>query len=388
MKKYWWQICSIFTLICLLCLSVGVTALADTEEGTLMVVKAEVDSEQVTLTLTLPENSGVAAGKVGFNYDADKLELVSASYDGFAGAFVVVNSKNAGRIVVSLASLQEITSGGYLTAVFNLKEHTYDNSYIEFTEYQLGNASGEKLEELSTVETVPVAVECTHSWGEWTVTKEATCTEAGTRVRTCSICGETETETVAALGHDDSGEWTVVKAATCTETGIRELYCLRCGELLKTEEIPMTPHNFGDWTIVTGATCTEDGERVRECKDCGKRETEVIPALGHTEGEWIVVKEATENEEGLKELYCTVCGELLKSETIPVIATEPEETTKAEEETSKEEETTAEAEETTAIDGSNNESENTGDTGYVYIALLLLVAAGGFAAVSVKKSEQ
>ena len=40
-----------------------------------------------------------------------------------------------------------------------------------------------------------------HAFGEWTVTKEATCTEAGSRERVCE-CGEKETEVIAALGHD------------------------------------------------------------------------------------------------------------------------------------------------------------------------------------------
>ena len=43
-----------------------------------------------------------------------------------------------------------------------------------------------------------------HSFGEWTVTREATCTEAGVETRSCE-CGETETREIPALGHDWSG---------------------------------------------------------------------------------------------------------------------------------------------------------------------------------------
>lgn len=39
-----------------------------------------------------------------------------------------------------------------------------------------------------------------HSFGEWTVTKAATATEAGSRERTCSACGEKETEAIPATG--------------------------------------------------------------------------------------------------------------------------------------------------------------------------------------------
>lgn len=40
-----------------------------------------------------------------------------------------------------------------------------------------------------------------HTWGEWTETKAATCTAAGSHEHTCSECGKTESETLAALGH-------------------------------------------------------------------------------------------------------------------------------------------------------------------------------------------
>ena len=41
-----------------------------------------------------------------------------------------------------------------------------------------------------------------HEFGEWTITKEATCTEEGVRTRTCKGCSETETEAIPAKGHN------------------------------------------------------------------------------------------------------------------------------------------------------------------------------------------
>ena len=41
-----------------------------------------------------------------------------------------------------------------------------------------------------------------HVWDEGKVTKEATCTEAGVKTYTCTMCGETKTEEIAALGHN------------------------------------------------------------------------------------------------------------------------------------------------------------------------------------------
>ena len=49
---------------------------------------------------------------------------------------------------------------------------------------------------------VDVTAPCTeHKWDEGKVTKEATCTEAGEKIYTCTRCGETKTEEIPATGH-------------------------------------------------------------------------------------------------------------------------------------------------------------------------------------------
>ena len=61
-----------------------------------------------------------------------------------------------------------------------------------------------------------------HSFGEWTVTKEATCTENGERKTTCTICGYEKTEVTDKAEHT-FGDWTVTKAATEEAEGSRSL---------------------------------------------------------------------------------------------------------------------------------------------------------------------
>ena len=64
-----------------------------------------------------------------------------------------------------------------------------------------------------------------HEYTE-TVTKEPTCTDTGIKTFTCS-CGDSYTETIAALGHSYTSK--VTKAATITEEGIMTYTCLKCG---------------------------------------------------------------------------------------------------------------------------------------------------------------
>ena len=145
-----------------------------------------------------------------------------------------------------------------------------------------------------------------HSFGEWTVTTPATCTEDGVKTRTCSACGETETQTIPATGHT-FGAWTVTTPATCTEDGVESRTCSACGET-ETRAIPATGHTFGDWTVTTPATCTADGVETRSCA-CGETETRAIPATGHTFGEWTVTTPATCTEDGAESRTCSACGE-------------------------------------------------------------------------------
>ena len=109
------------------------------------------------------------------------------------------------------------------------------------------------------------------------VTKEATCTEEGVTTYTCE-CGDSYTESIPALGHEE-GEWETVTEPTCTEEGKKMLKCTRCGEVLKEEAIPAKGHVAGDWEVTKEADWINDGEQIKKCTVCGEvLETQVIPA--------------------------------------------------------------------------------------------------------------
>ena len=67
-------------------------------------------------------------------------------------------------------------------------------------------------------------------------TKEATCTQTGTKTLTCS-CGYSTTETIPAKGHVN-GDWKVTKEPTTSKSGERSLYCSVCKQVIKTETLP------------------------------------------------------------------------------------------------------------------------------------------------------
>ena len=194
----------------------------------------------------------------------------------------------------------------------------------------------------------------THSWDSGVVTKQPTCTEAGTKTYTCTSCGKTKTTEIAATGHQhteirnkkeatckaegytgdtyctdcetkvssgqaipktdhtwDNGK--VTTEATCEHTGIRTYICSVCGET-KEEETPKTDHTYDDGTVTKKPTCIETGIKTYTCTVCQKTKTEEIPATGHQHTEIRNKKEATCTETGYTgDTYCKDCGTKLSS---------------------------------------------------------------------------
>lgn len=116
--------------------------------------------------------------------------------------------------------------------------------------------------------------DCKHSWGEWGVKTDATCTKDGVKEAVCLLCGETKEEKIDALGH--SGK------AYC---GTRAR-CERCNVIFG----EAAEHQWID------ATCTAP----KTCSVCSATEGE---ALGHKGG----------NATCTIAEYCTVCGEVFGS---------------------------------------------------------------------------
>ena len=162
-----------------------------------------------------------------------------------------------------------------------------------------------------------------HVWNDGEISKDSTCTEAGEKVYTCKVCGETKTEEIAALGHSYSEEWTVDKEATCEEAGSKSHHCTRpgCDSKSDVTVIEALGHEWGEGKETKAPTCTEAGEKTYTCTRCDKTKTEAIEALGHTYSEeWTVDKEATCEEAGSKSHHCTRPGCDSKSEVTEITA--------------------------------------------------------------------
>ena len=158
-----------------------------------------------------------------------------------------------------------------------------------------------------------------HIWDEGVVIKEAGCSEKGTVLFTCHICGETKEQELDLISHTEAKEENV--EATCTEEGhTGAVVCSVCGEVLVEERIiEALGHDYGPEVIIRAATCTVAGIRESTCSRCGAVQQTVIAALGHARGDTLVTLEPTCTEEGSGEIRCTRCGELIETTTVAAL---------------------------------------------------------------------
>ena len=178
----------------------------------------------------------------------------------------------------------------------------------------------------------------------------ATCTDKGLITDTCDRCHTTKTREYDALGHD-YGEWTVSKPATCDKDGVESrvcsrdilhietrpinatghiagdvviennvdegcvgqgsydkvVYCTKCNGELSRETITTTGvgHDWDEGVVSKNATCTEDGELLFTCLQCGDTYTDVIDAHGHDYGTWTVTNYPTCDAAGEEQRICS-----------------------------------------------------------------------------------
>ena len=91
-----------------------------------------------------------------------------------------------------------------------------------------------------------------HSYGEWVVLSELSCTRKGEKYRKCESCYEYEFEEEEALGHDLS-DWKVDKEATALEEGKEIKECSRC-EYTEERAIPCPEVDWDNTTEYSKVT--------------------------------------------------------------------------------------------------------------------------------------
>lgn len=142
-----------------------------------------------------------------------------------------------------------------------------------------------------------------HNWDTGVIKKQPTCTTAGEKTFTCTVCSATRTETVSATGHSWSKEWKSdtthhwhdCENANCdvTENSAKDGYgphsggtancqakavCATCGTAYG--DLDPNGHDWDAWAVTTPATTSAAGVETRVCKwNTTHTETRDIPKL-------------------------------------------------------------------------------------------------------------
>ena len=193
--------------------------------------------------------------------------------------------------------------------------------------------------------------EIDHNFGE-PVISGPSCTTDGVSVKTCTVCGHSESEPAPATGHqyvldsetdgdclsnptttyrcENCGDtYTVagapedkhnyvrqVIAPTCTEKGYTKEVCSRCGETVLSDFTSPLGHSFS--IALSEGSCTAHGTWIYTCRRCGEVEHIAIDSSNlRTE---TVKTEPTCTESGKEDEVCTLCGATVSTKVLPALS--------------------------------------------------------------------
>lgn len=128
--------------------------------------------------------------------------------------------------------------------------------------------------------------------------------ENGYHVKRCQVC-----DFEASKHFIEVGEPEIIKQPTCTENGTGVYYCVVCGELADTVVIDMNKDSHENECLYLDAM-----NHIFACKYCDT--TDHIEA--HTWDTGVVIKQPTTTENGVRVFTCTLCKGT-KTETIDYI---------------------------------------------------------------------
>ena len=289
-------------LALLVCLSMVVSVSASEEANLIFALESKDSSveelgaavvgagEEFVVTVDIVKNEGFKNAILYVEFDAEKLELTAVKsldkdnvkvFDSGKIYIGPANSWEAGEAYTATGSIAELT--------FKVKVETDEQISIALnvSSKNVTNAAGKAnvvsvAAEALTVNVVAANHVCDkNNTVEANNAAEPTCTEAGRNADLlCAHCGKLVTEgtAIAATGHS-FGEFVVTTAPTCNAFGVQTRTCSVCGETETDATVPMVEHTFGEWKVTTAATTEAEGVETRTCSGCNKAETRSIEKL-------------------------------------------------------------------------------------------------------------
>lgn len=225
--------------------------------------------DTIKVTVSIKENPGLAGLVFKLRYDSSALSVVSATKSTEAlesSPVIQADAADAAGSYVgySFAEAQDFKGiGAVLVVEFKVTDKAAVGSVkVELADLDVSNFDGDTVTSSKTDGAVKVL--CKHADVETTVTKAATCTEAGVKTTVCKTCGkQTAMEEIPALGHKFA-DYVITKEATEEADGTIERTCSVCNKKVTTILAKLDKQNFSvlSGTGETFETVYEQGSKI------------------------------------------------------------------------------------------------------------------------------
>ncbi len=161
---------------------------------------------------------------------------------------------------------------------------------------------------------------CSHTYDSGVITTVPDCTTPGVKTYSCTKCGSSYTESVAARHNYYAAS---VTASTCTSQGYTTYKCTECGNSYASDYVSVKNHNYSSATCTSSKICyncgatsgsklghTYTNDCDTSCNRCGASRT----ATTHTYK--TTTTKATLTKNGSIKTACTICGKVKSNKVI------------------------------------------------------------------------
>ena len=203
-------------------------------------------TEGVDYTIEYKNNINAGTGSIVIK-GTGKYNSGDTYYTGTKNLDFTINAKNIGECDIKLDTYSMMYNGKGLEPGVTVTDETktltegvdYTVKYAENVNIGthawvaiigMGNYAGSSNGEYFTI------TACAHSWDNGVVTKEATCSSAGTIRYTCNNCGVTKTSSIPKIDHSANKDYWVERTVvepTATTDGYTAYFCRLCGEWIE-----------------------------------------------------------------------------------------------------------------------------------------------------------
>ncbi|MDO4742423.1 MAG: hypothetical protein Q4B04_00095 [bacterium] len=272
-----------------------------------------VGGSTVNIKISIKNNPGLSALKLSVKY-SKYLSLVNVSDNGLLGVAVIDPSYQNPQTLYWYNIKGSAKNGVVATLSFRVADYV-PNGEAGVISVSTEEALDKNMKNVS-FSTVNSTAICTHKSTSEKVISKSTCIRAGEINVVCNTCNKILQKKSAPLTEHTYGTFSVIKDATCTSTGVKVAVCVVCGQKYPAT-IAKKAHEYKDSVTIKGPTCTENGISVRSCKHCGdKIETEIMK-MEHSFTKYTMTTSPTLYSEGEKTSKCVRCGVEQTEKVIP-----------------------------------------------------------------------